>query len=150
MKQIACFAVLSVFAMLFAGCGQSNPYGTVKVSGKLVYEDGTAWTTPGTTLVFLSQKAPIDPKTYPRAGNAVIESDGSFNNVTTYAYGDGVIKGSCKVILSLRKETPDGNGSDMYTDAEIAKIVNPKYLSENDTPLVLDITGGKIEIKVAK
>ena len=151
MKQLLSLtAVLAVVSMLI-GCGGGNPYGTVKVSGKVVYEDGSAWSTPDTTVFFVSQNPNKDSKTYPRVGSAELSADGTFSGVTTYNYNDGVIKGPCKIYLNVRKApSEDPKALPDYTEEELAKFAKPEYFSPDKTPITMDITGGKIEIKVAK
>lgn len=150
MKQLLSLTAVLTVAALLIGCN-SNPYGTVKVSGKVVYEDGSAWSTPDTTIFFVSQNPNKDPKTYPRVGSALLNADGTFDGVTTYDFNDGVIKGPCKIYLSVRKApSDDPKASPDYTDEELAKIAKIEYFKPEMTPITMDITGGKIEIKVAK
>ena len=150
MKQLFSLATVLAVVTLFLGCG-GNPYGTVKVSGKVVYEDGSPWTTPDTTVHFVSQLPNKDSKTFPRQGSATLNADGSFDGVTTYNYYDGVIKGPCKIYLSVRKApSDDPKAAPDYTEQELAKIAKPEYFKPDLTPITMDIKGGKIEIKVAK
>ncbi|MBR6437314.1 MAG: hypothetical protein IKS45_12485 [Thermoguttaceae bacterium] len=150
MKQLLSLTAVLAVVSLLIGCG-GNPYGTVKVSGKVVYEDGSPWTTPDTTVMFKSQVPNKDSKTYPRIGSAELNPDGTFSGVTTYEYNDGVIKGPCKIYLTVRKApSDDPKAAPDYTDAEKAKFAKLEYFSPEDTPITMDIKGGKIEIKVAK
>ena len=150
MKQLLSLAAFLAGAALMLGCN-SNPYAVVKTSGKVVYEDGSAWTTPDATIHFISQLPNKDSKTYPRSGSAELGSDGSFSGVTTYDYNDGVIKGPCKIYLSVRKApSDDPKVAPDYTEEELAKFAKPEYFSPDKTPITMDIKGGKIEIKIAK
>ena len=150
MKQFISLTVVLTVAAIMIGCG-GNPYGTVKVSGKVVYEDGSAWTTPDTTVHFISQLPNKDSKTFPRQGSAELNADGSFDGATTFAYKDGVIKGPCKIYLSVRKApSSDPKALPDYTDEELAKIAKIEYFKPDLTPITMDVKGGKIEIKVAK
>jgi hypothetical protein len=151
MKQLLSLTAVLAVVSLLIGCGGGNPYGTVKVSGKVVYEDGSAWTTPDTTIHFVSQLPKKDSKTYPRVGSAEVNADGTFSGATTYDYLDGVIKGPCKIYLSIRKApSDDPKALPDYTDEELAKIAKIEYFKPDMTPITMDIKGGKIEIKVAK
>ena len=150
MKQLLSLTAVLAVVSLLIGCG-GNPYGTVKVSGKVVYEDGSPWTTPDTTVFFKSQVPNKDPKTFPRDGSATLNADGTFSGVTTYDYNDGVIKGPCKIYLTVRKApSDDPKALPDYTDEELAKIAKIEYFKPDMTPITMDIKGGKIEIKVAK
>ncbi|MBR5709864.1 MAG: hypothetical protein IKX40_03830 [Thermoguttaceae bacterium] len=150
MKQLLSLTAVLAVVSLLIGCGGS-PYGTVKVSGKVVYEDGSPWTTPDTTVFFKSQLPNKDPKTFPRDGSATLNADGTFSGVTTYDYNDGVIKGPCKIYLAVRKAPSDDlKASPDYTQEELAKFAKLEYFSPDNTPITMDIKGGKIEIKVAK
>ena len=150
MKQLLSLTAVLTVAALLIGCN-SNPYGTVSVSGKVVYEDGSPWATPETTVHFVPQLPNKDSKTYPRQGSAELNADGTFSAATTYDYNDGVIKGPCKIYLSVRKApSEDPKALPDYTDAELAKIAKIEYFKPDLTPITMEINGGRIEIKVAK
>lgn len=148
MKRFVFLTALTLIAATILGCSNARPYGTVKVNGKVTYQDGSPWTTPNTTLYFVSQNPNKDSKTTPRIGNAVLNSDGTFDGVNTYDYFDGVIKGQCKIYFGLQKEAGAANPD--YSAAELKKIINADYLSEEKTPLKFDIKGGFLDIKVSK
>lgn len=79
------------------GCGK-GPYGTTKISGTITYDDGSLIPAERIEIRFISQEPPLDGKTYPRIGYAEVnEADGTFDEVSTYAFADGIIKGKHKV-----------------------------------------------------
>jgi hypothetical protein len=95
--------------LLVAGCSPSAPYKTVPVSGKITYEDGMP--IPGRVrLQFFPQIQAINAKEYPRAGSAELKPDGTFPNVTTWKYADGVIPGPQKVVIQAldNRQQPTG------------------------------------------
>lgn len=87
------------------GCGSGKPYDTVKVSGKVTYDDGSLIKADEISLTFEPQADPIDPKTSPKAGTAMVDvADGTFSCATTYEYGDGLIVGKHKVAVQPMKQ----------------------------------------------
>jgi hypothetical protein len=46
-----------------AGCGGSQPFSTVPVSGKVMYEDGSLIPAPQIQVMFVPQVPPVDKKT---------------------------------------------------------------------------------------
>lgn len=129
------FITLSV-SVAIAGCGgSSSPFESVPVSGKVFYEDGSAIPMSGTKLYFYCQVPPVGDL-HPRTASAVVGSDGTFNQVTTYKYGDGLVLGKHKVVVNLRDDTK----------------VSKACTVESTTPLTVEVTksGQVLEIKVPK
>ena len=90
------------------GCGGSDPYEAVPVSGKVTFDDGSRIPVGRMTLTFTSQTEAVDNKTHPRPAQAEINvTDGTFSAVTTLKAGDGLIPGKHKV----EGFTYDGNGN---------------------------------------
>lgn len=82
-----------------AGCDR-QPYSTVRISGKVTYDDGSLIPATELMVYFEPQAESIDPKTTPRRGYAEVNvADGTFSRVTTYAPGDGAIPGEHKVVI---------------------------------------------------
>lgn len=123
----------------FVGCSDGNPFKSVPVTGKVSYEDGTPIPVPGMRIYFHSLEPPQDGK-HVRPGIGGVGPDGTFKDITTYKYADGLVLGKYKVSLVCEeggKLTP--------------KI--PKDCAQPDkTPLRVDITesGQVLEIKVPK
>ena len=90
------FLAICTVSVLLAGCGTSNPFESVPVSGKVTYEDGSP--APVSKMFFKCLEAPKDGM-YPRLASVPVQSDGTFENVTTYKFGDGLVIGKHKVSL---------------------------------------------------
>ena len=129
-------------AMLFAstcGCGGStSPFSYVPVSGQVSYEDGTRIDASGMVLTFIAQEAPKVDGAHPRPASASVDSEGRFDSVTSYKFGDGLIPGKHRVGISY---ATDKNG----------KLLIPKeYSSAATSPLIVDTADAPLQIKVPK
>jgi hypothetical protein len=123
------------------GCGSGNPWSTVDVSGKITYQDGTAIPAQSIKLYFASQVPPVDAKTFPRQGSVGVNpADGSFEKVTTYKYGDGLIPGKHKVVVVAY----DSGGRDL------SPAIPKEYTTVATTPLEIDTADLPLEIKIHK
>jgi hypothetical protein len=129
---------------LLAGCGSSGePYTPIRVSGKVVYDDGSPIPTPGMQLIFDPEAPPLDAKTFPRKGVADVGADGTFSQATTFKPGDGLIPGKHRVTIFA----PEGSGP----QGGKAKLKIPKECSDGaTTPLLVDTAVLPLEIKVPK
>lgn len=113
---------------MLPGCG-GNPYGVVKIRGKVTYEDDTLIPAPQILLEFVSQEKKLDEKTYPRPGKAEVNvADGTFASVSTYDPGDGVIAGEHKVVVKTYKD-----GVPVYT------YFPKEYSDATTTPLKIKV-----------
>jgi hypothetical protein len=92
-----------ILLVVIAGCGGKGPYRTTKISGTITYDDGSIIPAERIEIKFISQEPPLDGKTHPKIGLAEVnEADGSFNEVSTYEFADGLIQGKHKVaVMSL-------------------------------------------------
>ncbi len=117
------------------GCGSGSPYTYQKVEGRISYEDGTPL--PGSVVLrFVAQDAPTVAGAVPRPAMANADAQGRFDCVTSYKYGDGLIKGKHKVAIEV---SPD------------AKPIVPKeYTNAATSPLIIDTANTPLEIKVPK
>lgn len=130
--------VLLAIGCLASGCGPSGgTFGVVPVEGKVTYEDGSP--IPGVSVQFIPQTPPRDAKTVPRPGLAGMADDGTIEQVTTYNYGDGLVRGEHKVIVKSK------TGSGKRTAA-----VDAIYSSVSTTPLTVNTDEQPFDIKVAK
>ena len=135
MKKTTCWrelVVICTVSVLFAGCGSGNPFESVPVSGKVTYEDGSP--APVGKIFFKCLEEPKDGM-YPRVASVPVQSDGTFENVTTYKFGDGLVIGKHKVSL-----------------VGDSKKIPKEYTTTTKTPLVIEVTesGQVLEIKVPK
>jgi hypothetical protein len=119
--------LLSTLAV--CGCGNSgDPFSYVPASGKITYEDGSLIPASDLHLNFISEKPPVDSKTYPRVGMARVDvASGKFGTPTTHKANDGLIRGKHKVTITTLKhgQLP-------------AKQVPPEYFDAKKTPLEVD------------
>lgn len=91
-----CYTLLLAGMLLvcLGGCGSSDPFDTVPVSGKVTFEDGSSVPADGMSLVFSAQVESVDSRTHARPGQAAINvADGTFSEATTNKVGDGLILG---------------------------------------------------------
>jgi hypothetical protein len=132
---------ISVFGCLFlllAGCG-GEPFKHTPVSGKITYDDGTLIPID-LVLTFMPQAAPIDEKTHPRPGMAMVDkATGTFQSATTHMANDGLVRGKHKVTLATAGLTP------LPTS-----VAPPEYTDLTKTPLEVDTAHLPFELKVRK
>jgi len=129
-RLLSRLAVLA-FPVVLAGCGSSDPYDTVSVSGTVRYVDGSRIPAGRITLFFLPQVSAVDAKTYPRNATAEVNvEDGTFSNASTFSFGDGVIPGTQKVVVRAYSEND-----------EPSPAVPEKYGNVDTTPLEVQIEG---------
>lgn len=120
------------------GCGSGSPYSYVKSTGKVLYDDGTPIPAGAIRLQFAAQDAPSVQGAHPRPAIANVNAQGEFDCVTSYKYGDGLIRGKHKVAI---EQAADSKG----------KLLVPKeYTSIATTPLVVDTDSVPFDIKVPK
>lgn len=134
--QLAACLLLAVIAS--AGCGSGSPFDYVKVNGTVQYEDGTSIPFVGETrLVFESQAPPISETLHPRPAIAYVAEDGSFSVVTSYKYGDGLVRGKHKVIFGA-------------VDAAGNALIPAEYGDINTTPVLVDTNDSPLQIQIRK
>ena len=126
-KGMTALCGMTALAVTLVGCGPAEPFTHAQISGKVTYEDGTPIQAHRVRIQFLPQAAPVDQKTHPRVGVAELEPDGSFSNVTSHKYGDGVVIGKHKVTL-----TP------LDKDERELKVIPEKYMRADTTDLEID------------
>jgi len=132
-------AILPLLICASVGCGSSNPWDPVEVTGKITYEDDSV-IPGGARLYFMPQTPPLDAKTFPRQGVVDINAaDGTFEYVTTYKYADGLIPGKHKVVVSAGSR--GGSAS-----SAVPKV----YSSVTTTPLEIDTADSPLHIKIRK
>ena len=134
---------LSFSLLAHLGCGPPEPFTHVQISGKVTYEDGTPIEADRVRIIFHPQTPPVDQKTHPRPGETDLEKDGSFSNVTSHKFGDGVVVGEHKVTLIPLDDQ----------EREL-KVIPRKYMRLDETPIMIDTADYSeetpIEIKVPK
>ena len=79
------------------GCGASNPFDMAPVQGKITYEDGSVISGDRIEVEFTPQGEAIGNMT-PKPGKANVSmADGTFTDVTTLDFNDGLIVGQHQV-----------------------------------------------------
>jgi hypothetical protein len=130
--------IRSVAALFLCGCGFGEPYPMVRVSGKVSYDDGSLIPAERINVQFVPQAAPIDAKTHPRAGAAEVDpATGAFDLVTTHDYGDGVVAGRHRVLITAY-------GADNLPTAAIPE----RYRDPQQSPLVVDTDDAPFHLKI--
>ena len=137
-RTTLCRGALLTLVVFAVGCGSNSPFDYVKVNGKVIYDDGSAVPFSGETrIIFESAAPPIDEATHARPAVAYLKADGTFESVTSYKYGDGLIRGKHKVLLSAA----DVSGKPLFP---------PEYADINTTPAEIDTADSPLEIKIRK
>jgi hypothetical protein len=126
--------------LLVAGCsGNSDPFGYVKASGKVTYDDGSLIPARIIMLNFISE-TPAVGNLYPRNGTTVVDvSTGEFHSVTTHTGEDGVVRGKLRVTVT---------GEDHHPLP--ANLVPAEYGDPKKTPLEVDTDQLPFVIKVPR
>jgi hypothetical protein len=130
----------STILAFLAGCDRSgNPFKSVPVSGKVTYDDGSLIPVPGIKIFFHSLE-PAQNGMHPRPATVGVGPDGTFKDVTTYKYADGLVLGKHKVSLVCEE-----NG-------KLTKKIPREYAVPALTPLNIEVTesGQVLQIKVPK
>ncbi|WP_148072684.1 hypothetical protein [Bythopirellula goksoeyrii] len=131
--------VASFLLLLLGGCGDSvSPYDYIPVTGSVTYEDGTPIPSGGFVLKFYALDAPEVKNMWPRPAQADIDSNGKFDCVTSYKYGDGLIPGKHRVAF-------------FYATDKDGKLLVPKeYTLAGNSPLTVSTSDLPLAIKVPK
>ena len=138
MRSPIAFAILA--SLFVAGCGSSDPFDYVQVSGTITYEDGSPIPAESIRLTFVPQSESLDAKTHARPGVAEVNvADGSFSVVTSRKHGDGIVPGQHKVTVVALDATQ------APTDA-----VPQEYASDATTPLVVQTDSQPFDLRVSR
>lgn len=136
--QRVCLAI-PFAVLLLTGCGNGSPFKSVPVSGKVTYEDGSAIPVAGMKVFFHSLE-PAKDGMHPRPGTAGTGSDGTFTEVTSYKFNDGLVLGKHKVSLVCEE------------GGKLTNKIPIECARPEKTPLTVEVTksGQFLEIKVPK
>jgi len=132
------YALLLTLAL--TGCGDSQPFSKVQISGTVRYDDGTLIPAHRLVLTFVSQTKPLDAKTYPRPGRAEVDvKDGTFHVVTSVRYGDGMVVGEHQVCLTAldKNQIP-------------LPVIPEEYATPKTTPLIISTDDSPLEIRIPR
>ncbi|HEY3395076.1 MAG TPA: hypothetical protein VGK58_20395 [Lacipirellulaceae bacterium] len=139
MPSVKLLLFVAIWAAI-SGCGGSvSPFESVPVSGKVTYEDGSPIPVSGMTIFFHSMEPPINGM-HPRPARVGVGPDGTFKDVTTYKYADGLVLGKHKVSLVAEK------------GGKLANQIPREYALPDKTPLVVEVieSGQVLDIKVPR
>lgn len=123
-----------------SGCGRSEPFTYVPVSGKVTYDDGSLIQADHILLTFLPQANAVRPGVHPRAGNAEVRvEDGTFASATSHKPGDGLTAGEHIVLVQAFDQDM------LATDA-----IPERYADPRTTSLRANTAGKPFHFKIAK
>jgi len=132
-SRVAVAVAFSASILAISGCGH-EPFGYVKVQGKIHYEDGTLIPASRIVVRFISQAPTPDRKITARPGDAEVNvKTGAFTNVTSHAFGDGIVPGEHKVVIVGAGDT-----------------VPEEYTKVETTPLTVNSKDSPFDLKIAK
>jgi hypothetical protein len=115
-----------------SGCGREHPFDMVQVSGVVTYGDGSVIPAERIVIRFEPLSEAVSEREHPKAATSVVEpADGSFGELSTFSYGDGVVSGRHKVLLVA---VSGGGGA----GANQQHLIPPEYGDVNKTPLEVD------------
>lgn len=134
-------ALVAVGLVTGIGCGGSEPFDYVPVTGSVKYEDGSLIQADGLEVTFYSETPPKDPKIHPRPGVAIVNvADGTFTNATSHKPNDGIVPGPHKVTVQTFDK-----------DHMPTQVLPVEYTDPTTTPLRFDTTPQKpAEFKIPK
>lgn len=139
-RRLIMLAVICVAATAGVGCSDGVPYDLVNVSGKVTYDDGSLIPAASIMLKFDPEAPPLDAKTHPRKGYALVNvSDGTFESATTHKHADGLVAGKHKVLVVA-----------YAAEGKPAKVVPKEYQRPDTTPIEIDTDDVPLLIKVQK
>jgi hypothetical protein len=131
------FMVITTFTLLL-GCSNNSPFEYIAVQGQLTYEDGSTIPAKGIRLQFITIDVKPHKGAHPRPATTQLNSQGHFDSVTSYKYGDGLVPGRHKVAI-------------FYATDKNGKLLVPKaYTHAATTPLIVDTADTPLKIKVPK
>lgn len=131
-----------VFVMLVpaaSGCGSNSPFTSVPVHGKVTYDDGTLVPVAGIRIFFHSLEPPKNGM-HPRPAQAAVGPDGTFKDVTSYKFADGLVLGKHRVSLVCEE------------GGKLTSKIPRDYALPEKTPLEIEVTESDqfLEIKIPK
>jgi hypothetical protein len=132
-KRASQLVILLLMGSTLTSCGPKPPFDLTAVEGKVTYDDGSLIQADKLLVKFFPQGIQIKGKDAPRASETYADvSDGTFSDLTTWKYADGVMVGHHKVVvISLRE------GS--HSAGDPTRVVPLRYQQEDTTPLEVEV-----------
>ena len=125
---------------LLVGCGSSDPFSYVAVSGTVKYDDDTLIPADYITVTFQPLEGTIDKRTRPRSADANVKvQDGTFTAATSHKFGDGIVPGQHKVTVRAF----DAGMNDL-------PVIPKPYTLVAETPLEVNAKDSPFDIRVPK
>lgn len=132
--------LVSAVLLIVWGCGSGDPFSYVPVNGKVTYDDDSLIPAEELLVTFLPQAEAIDAKTHPRPGRARVDkATGTFHEVTSHTYGDGLVRGKHKVVIIGGDQRPLP-----------PNLVPLEYSDPDKSPLVVDTAEQPFVLQVKK
>ncbi len=129
------------------GCGDSIPFDIVPVKGKVTYEDGSIIKAARILVTFNPIDAKVVKKKTAPGGRVTIDlKDGTFSEVTSRKYNDGLLIGRHKVVVVAFEIGPGG-------PSVPSNVVPAIYRKLATTPLEVEVeasNNNNIHIRVKK
>lgn len=130
----------SSLLLLLLGCGSSDPFSYVPVSGTVKYDDDELIEADYITVTFHPLEGTIDKKTRPRAADANVNvADGTFEEATSHKFGDGIVPGRHKITVRA-----------FDADMNELPIIPKSYTLVAKTPLEANANESPFDVRVPK
>jgi hypothetical protein len=114
-----------------------------QVEGSVRYDDGSLIPSQAILIRFEPLTPPLSERVHPKAGMAKVDPvDGTFRDVTTFKFGDGIVRGRHKVLLSERSAT--------VAEDDPKALIPSEYRNPQSTPLEVDSQESPFEFKIPK
>jgi len=134
-----------VVLVILGGCGGSEPFALLPLTGKITYDDGSLIPGDRVVVCFVPVERQSRGKDVFSGSQGELDmKSGQIVGVTTHKYADGTMAGRYKVTVAAVK---DGrNGIQVFTTA-----VPQQYQDAQTTPLTCEVVRGRaIVLTVAK
>jgi hypothetical protein len=122
-RTAAALSVAALAALAACGCRKVAQAPTIPVSGKVTYEDGSLVPANQMELKFVTTQPELySQKDYPLAATARVDTrDGTFQEMTTWEHGDGVIAGEydVEVLRYGDEKNPGGYEAKVYRGEQV-------------------------------
>ena len=134
-----------ILLIVLGGCGGSEPFALVPVTGKIAYEDGSLIPGDRVVVCFIPVVRPTHGKDVFSGSQGELDvKTGAIVGVTTHKYADGTMLGQYKITVAAVKYGQ--NGVQTFTAA-----VPEPYRRFETTPLACEVVRGRpIVLTVAK
>ena len=131
--------VIVVAAFLTIGCS-GKPFDFVSASGKVTYDDGSLIPAERIVVTFVPETDSGAGVNHPPNGVAEVDpADGTFAEVTSHQFGDGLLPGQHKVQIVALDQANNPT-----------RAVPAHFANARQTPLIVDTADAPFHLKVPK